>query len=390
MNSGLARHGLFESFVLITPTVLTAAGMYWLGSGRAAGMTTQTSVAFLLFVPWQTLSLTVIKCGVDSWVLSRGGAWHGANLRLTPLVLRRYLPLTVLVGVVLLLRLPVLQSGVAVLSGLLDSVAMVMANELAAHGRVKAAAASNYFKYPLFFVLVLAVGAFVALDLQVLLGLFLFTSATRLVALLFLRLGQATVAGPWPATARLAAQQVLNYGLFKNDQLAMGITHRTEVGGDAVFVYLARFPELVSAVVTAVGPLWYPRLYPAGNGAAGSTLVPYRRVLQGAPIIIAAGLLYAVTAKASLSPAVWGLLPAVLVHAMLVLPVNYRTYALLREERESELVMSLLAGNILGVLLVIAAILLFAQLSPSVLWIIPAQQAVFLWRTRRRAARGGA
>ena len=40
-------------------------------------------------------------------------------------------------------------------------------------------------------------------------------------------------------------QQVLNYSLFKNDQLATGIINRAgATGADALFVYLARFPEL--------------------------------------------------------------------------------------------------------------------------------------------------
>src|SRR5205807_8018192 len=94
------RSGVIDAALLIAPTVLTAAGLYWMSSGRARGVSSHASVEFLLFVPWQTLGLTIVKCGVDSWILSRAAEWSGRSLSLTALVVRRYVPLALAIGLI--------------------------------------------------------------------------------------------------------------------------------------------------------------------------------------------------------------------------------------------------------------------------------------------------
>jgi hypothetical protein len=364
--------------LLLAPSILSAVGFYWMSSGRAHGISTEASVDFLLFIPWQTLSLTIVKCGIDTWMLSRAGQWAGRSLSLRFLVAKRYLPIALVVGVALLARLPVLTCIVAGVSALFDAVALVMVNELAAHTRVAAAGAANLTKYPLFFLLVFVIAYIGPVDINLLLGLFLLTSVVRLCWLVLMRSQQREREQDWPNTARLAAQQVLNYGLFKNDQLTMGLANGATAAGNALFVYLARFPELISAIVTATGPMLYPRLHSKRSNAGVVGVTPDRNSAMMAVLIVGAAVIYATTAAGPLSQGLWPLLPAVVLHSLLIVPVNYRTYALLREQKDSELVSGLLKANLVGVAIIVVAATFLAPLSPAVLWIIPVQQVAFL------------
>jgi len=375
------RKGLVDTAIFLGPTLATAGGLYWISTGRAQGITPDVSVPFLLFVPWQTLGITVVKCGVDSWILSRASSWRGRTLILMPLVMRRYVPLAGAVGLLLALRLPLVESIVAALTALIDAIALVLSNEMAAQGRIRGSGAANWLKYPLFFLAMVGLASLVHVSLELLLSAFLVTSALRLIALLLMRPAGVTEGNERPHTVRLAAQQVLNYGLFKNDQLAVGILNRGIQSTDALFVYLARFPELVSAVVTSVGPLLYPRLYPSkGASDFGARMTP--TFFATATIVVIAAAVYGLTAGGTLSGRLWELLPAVTCHGLLVMPVNFRTYSLLREEHDRKLLFGLAGSNAIGTAIVAVAAVCFPRLPPDILWLTPLQQVFFLWATR--------
>lgn len=375
------RISIFETALLISPAAVNAGGLYLMSSGRIAGIEAEASVKFLLFLPWQALGMTIVKCGVDSWILSRAVDWPGRSLDLRSLVLKRYVPLALAVGLLLGSRLAVEVCAVAAVTALMDALAAVLTNEMAAQARVKAAGAASMLKFPLFFGLTFVLAQLSQVGLQLLMVLFSVTSALRLGVLLWLRPAGRT-AGERPKTGSLAVQQVLNYGLFKNDQLATGIINRATAGSDALFVYLARFPELISVLVTATGPLIYPQLY-AQRAAPGFAGMPAEwRTVATVALVVAMALLYAATGAHVVSQGVWPLVPAVTLSGLLVVPVNYRTYSLLREQRERELVAGLLKGNLVGVLAIGALVVASGAVAPVVLWVIPAQQILFLWATR--------
>jgi hypothetical protein len=379
--TGRPKISIVETALLISPAAVNAGGLYLMSAGRIAGIEPDASVKFLLFLPWQALGITIVKCGVDSWILSRAVDWPGRSLELRSLVLKRYVPLALAVGFLLCSRLAVEVCVVAAVTALMDALAAVLTNEMAAQARVKAAGAASMLKFPLFFGLTFVVALFGHVGSQLLLVLFFVTSALRLCLLLWLRPAGRT-ASEWPKTGSLALQQVLNYGLFKNDQLATGIINRAGTGTDALFVYLARFPELISVVVTATGPLIYPQLY-AQRDAPGFVGMPAQwRTVVAVALVVAMALVYAATGTQVAAHGAWPLLPAVTLSGLLVVPVNYRTYALLREQHERQLVAGLLKGNLLGVLAIGALAVVYDGVPPLVLWVIPAQQILFLWATR--------
>jgi hypothetical protein len=356
-----------------------------MSSGRAHGIDPDACVRFLLFVPWQTLGVTVVKCGVDTWVLSRGGSWTGRSLALGKLLIRRYLPLSVLVGLLLLTRLPPFACAVAMSTAFADAVATVLSNEMATHNRVTHAAATNFLKFPLFFLLICVVAAFARVNFNLLLVVFGLTSAARLIVLLLLRADERE-SGEQPNAFALGTQQILNYGLFKNDQLVTGIVNSAGTAGDAVFVYLARFPELISAMLTACAPVLLPGIYARKGMDTLRVLVRSTQGALGIAAIILVATLYGATAAKPMATAVWPLLPAVIMHSVFALPVNYRTYALFREHRERTLLTGLVKANAVGIGISAVIASLLAEIPPAILWVVPAQQAVFLWSTRRVSA----
>ncbi len=375
---------LFDITLLLIPGGVTALGLAWLGSGRLSGVDRKATVEFLLFFPWQTLGLTLAKCGHDSWVLSRGMEWKGRHIRLMPFVIRRVLPLASIISIVLLLHFPVFDAVIALVTIAVDTVSVVVANEMYAHGRIRAAAIGQFFRYPLFVVLFVIASFTCGVGKNLLFVLFMISAISRLCCLLVLRGRSEMVFDEQYPGGQMAVQQLLNYGLFKNDQLAMALVGSSTVEQGRIFVYLARFPELVSAVVVALAPMFFPKIY--STQAKGHTREIIIFLLIVASVIIVGAFGFGRFSPAGMvtdfSP-----FAAIAIHGLLVGPVNFKTYELLRSKNESFLMAALVRSNLFGIGLIAVATLGSVRLSSNVLWVVPAQQLVFLLISRSKHSR---
>lgn len=265
---------------------------------------------------------------------------------------------------------------------LADTFSMICANECCAHGRMRTAAVGHLFRYPLFFVLLLAATFIADVDFAMLCGAFTGTSIVRLLYFEWHRRRLEAVTVRTPGTARLGLQQVLTYGLYRNDQLAMSIISSTSTDHRLIFVYLARFPELVAAVVVALAPQWFPKLHATRRASLAGSLWHYgMQAGCGAAIVVGGAIVYR-----RLSPGGYTIdlswLLAIIVHSILIAPVHYRMYSLFRSGMEERLLAATALANVCGLALCGLCVVGLSQVQPDLLWIVPMQQVVFLLFSR--------
>ena len=180
----------------------------------------------------------------------------------------------------------------------------------------------------------------------------------------------------------IGVQQGLNYLLFKSDQLLLGAVGASmllaSTESTRQFLFLSRFPEIVSSVAVALGAIILPRLVVESPGSLremiGRWRVPPRLVAPGL-VVFAVG--YAAFVLFWRGPALeMAMLPAFAIAALLVIPANTMTYSMLRAGRARALLRNLgLAMCLGGVLLGVAS----AAHSLVVLaWAVPVQLASFV------------
>jgi hypothetical protein len=383
----ISKGRFFDSILLLTPGGLTALGFFAISASRVEGLDGDVAASFLVFVPWTILGLVVAKFGLDIWILSRGSQWPGQSIPLATAVISRMLPTAAVACVALgFVFSPVagLAGGVSIVA---DAMAMIVACEMSAQGRVRQAAIAHFLRYPLFFVLLVIVADTEMRDDVGIYMAFMISALARLGYLLLLRPSNRADPQPGPRSGQLAFQQILNYGLFKNDQLAfLGVTTESAIARQ-VLVYLARFPELVSAAIVSLGPI----LYPGAHRRIDMTVPSIRRTAWvlfavGFLVLCIAGAVFRAVAPVGLAIP-WTPVLAVVTHAALVFPVNLRTYQLFFRGQERGLIAGLAKANSVGVGLALS-ILWFLQDEPNVLlWIVPVQHIVFLLTTRSNGRR---
>jgi len=375
------RGRLADALLLLIPGGVTAIGLFAMSASLVPGLERGVAAEFLLFLPWQMLGLTVAKFGADSWILANGSKWTGGSLPLQSFLFSRIAPAATIIGLLMLIRLPAFAAAVGALSILFDAVALVLSSELSAQGRVRRAAASHFLRYPLLFTMVTLAGWGGRLDECFLYGAFVVSSASRLGYLLIARSDVMASGVRTPNTGALAAQQVLNYGLFKNDQLAFSLIPVEMHAVRQMLIYVVRFPELVSALIVAVGPVVYPALRREDKRVHGKS----RSWLVWPLTLVACcfgGYVFGAIAPSDIHVP-WYAVLAVAVHASLVLPVNLNTYKCFSEQKERELLTSLLIANAGGVLFLASILLLMADYSAMFLWVVPLQQVIFLRAIKR-------
>jgi hypothetical protein len=373
----------FDALLLLLPGAIAALGLFAMSASLIPGLDRRTAASFLVFLPWQALGLTVAKFGVDSWILARGSQWTGATLPLRNVVVTRTLPAAVATAVLMGTRFPLVPALAGGVSVLFDAIALIVASELSSHGRVRQAALSHFLRYPLFLATLPLVAVAAVAEEPLIYLSFAASSIIRLLVLMALRSPRRLEAGEAPRSGSLALQQVLNYGLFKNDQLAFSLLPAEQHALRQVLVYVARFPELVSAVIVSIGPLVYPAMRGMVSQEPGRRPTALLRSLIGGGFACAtAGVAYRALAPSGLAVP-WHAVAAVVIHATLVLPVNVHTYECFAAGREGELIRALLAANGIGLVLVLSILLSGSVHSSALLWAIPLQQTAFMYALNR-------
>jgi hypothetical protein len=302
------------------------------------GIPPDLASSLLLAVQIQLAGLTIAKFGADYaifTVVSRRAELHFDVKQVARMPL---LPAVVVFSIACVPLFGVWGAAALGCSVLADTLSTFFQAQFTARRQYLGVAIGNLLNYPLFVALLATAAHQVDLHLELGLGIFAASRATRL--LWFILMDQRRV--PDESTFRLssqgyvAAQGVLNLGLFRLDQLALagawfGPGQGAPAGNlVAAYVFLARFPETATGVLVLVGTVLFPNVHfrPSESG------IEWRRAarLCAALALLAAGA--ALVAIWLAAPFFGGVsIPVELVypfavHVALILPANLVTFSM--------------------------------------------------------------
>jgi hypothetical protein len=374
------RSALIGFASLLGSSVVGALGFILIASNRWQLFDPAIAVFIILFVQWQTLGLTVSKLGVEQTVFALVSERNGINLDTGGYLLRSVLPLSALFALAVLYVFSPWCAAVAFLSVILDSASLILMAEFNARGFFRVTTVGNLLNYPLFFLLLFALNPVVTMNQDWALALFLLTSTARWC---WLRQNRRQAAGETvtiACTTAMGVQQALNYLLFRFDQVLLALLGlKTQFGETvALYVFLAKFPELAAGVLVIAGTVAFPKRYlhyPVEYGALWQGT--RRNAARIAGYLLSCGvaaLLYTRVWKGAAIP--WLLVLPFLLHALLILPANNLTYSMLRQGYLGGLVRKLAWSGAAGAALVL--LLGAARDLTALPWLIPAQLLAFI------------
>ena len=178
----------------------------------------------------------------------------------------------------------------------------------------------------------------------------------------------------------MGIQQSLNYVLFRADQIVlaiMGLKLRTNINLD-MYVFMAKFPELLSGVMLIAGAVLFPKIfirYPFNFQDILNTLRKYSFVIAGYFIVVLLTLcIYTYLWKGENIPGY--LLGPFLIHSLSIVLVNNITYSALRQGFLRRLLVNLSFSVLAGLFF---SIYLFTNFTIGALsWVVPAQLLLFI------------
>lgn len=331
---------LSGSAALLAPGVVSAFGFVLLTSNRWHLIDPRVGVLIVLFVQWQVLGLTIAKLGLDQVVFAATTENHARLPNIRHQLFRGTVPLAVVFSVLVAIVFDPWAGLVCLLSLVVDTDSVVIAADMNGRGLHGAAAIGNMLRYPLFFLLLFVLHRVIGVSGAQALGVFLITSVLRWLWLTAQRANLKSLPPVVCSTnVRLAFQQLLNYMVFRGDQLILSTALGTAIIRFAPpdylqkYLFLAKYPELVAGVMVVVGAVFLPRLfvvYPIDRYRLWGTAVAHWHILGlyvllvGAPIILQAQL----WRGSSIDP---GLMAAFGISALLALPSNVLTYSMIRQ-----------------------------------------------------------
>jgi hypothetical protein len=379
--SNLTRRWVLPLISVIGTGLVGAICIALMTSGKVSFVSADAAARLAIFIAFQVLGVTLVKAGLDSYVFARAateqaGALYNLRSVFRTTLLRAWIVFSIGSYFVLGSWLGAVICSVSVLC---DVYAAVRTAEFTARKHFRIVALANMAKYPLYFLLLFIVGPFLAIGYNDLLYLFLFVSLLRSLVLFVISARFTLELVPAYSFGLLGAQQVFNYLLFRLDQVSIPFLSRSIPTLDATslsnFVFLTKYPELVSYFAAALGSIVFPKLMVHW----GSNCDDYRRERWltniGLFFLCGFGLLFYVMALHGGLDIVFVFLPLVLA-ACLSFEVNFLTFRMLATNSFRHLLIGLVVGVFFGMITGI-----FAGVTQSVIliyWIVPVQLFIFL------------
>lgn len=366
---------------LLGSSVISAIGFVAIASNRFVSFESSLAVFLILFVQWQTLGLTIAKTGMEQVVFALVSENDKAYFSATRYVFRTALPLTATFSLCVLFTFSPWAAAVAFGTIMLDTWSLIIMADLNARQKFITTAFSNLLNYPLFFIVIFLLNHFGELSKTSTLAVFLGSSCIRWLWLLSnqpARAGLREVVSA--ANVQMGLQQALNYMLFRADQIALAILglkmQQSESAG--MYLFLAKFPELVSGVMVVVGTVFFPRMYlkypfdlqTLINTARNESILVAAYVLSVSSALF--GYLFLWKGE-SISPY---LVVPFLIHALCIIIVNNVTYSTLRQGYLNRLLTNLTWAVLSGAAL---CLIVYHEFSIRLLsWLVPIQLLLFI------------
>lgn len=350
-------------------------------SGKVSFVSADAAARLAIFIACQVLGVTIVKAGLDSYVFARAASEQaGALYDLQP-ILRTTL-FRVWVAFSIGSYFVFLGGGGAVicsLSVLCDVYASVRTAEFTARKQFGIVAVANLTKYPLYFLLLFIVGSHFAIGYNDLLNLFLFVSMLRSLVLFVFSARFTLQLLPAYSFGLLGAQQVFNYLLFRLDQVSIPLLSRSiplDSTGISNFVFLTKYPELVSYFAAALGSIVFPKLISRWGPNGHDSQRERWATNIGLFFLCGFGLLVYVMALHDDGLNIGYVFVPLVLAACLSFEVNFVTFQMLAANSFKRLLSGVGIGVFFGVVVAI-----FSAVAKSIIliyWIVPVQMLIYL------------
>ena len=389
MNRDLAKgrlsHSLLGFLKLLTSGVLGAGGLALIASNRTNILASSNIVLLLIFIQWQTFGLTVAKMGVEQVVFAAVSRNQDLYFSLRELLLKKVLPLALIFSGMAFWRFSPMACVGMFASILLDAYSLIVISDFNARSRYNDSSLANLLNYPLFFLILIGLRLFQDLGVPEIIGAFLISSALRASWVAWRRIRPPCVKPVVLSEVhKVGIQQVLNYFLFRADQLFLGLVcfHSPTLFGDnaflAMYLFLAKLPELASGVINVVGTVVLPKLKLVEQSDFDSMLaIALRNWASLLTSALGGALCMVVYQGLWIGPSIaWTVAVPFTINTVLIFPVNALTYMMITQGYMSGLLRNLFVTCAMG--LVVLATLSLANWRSSLGWVVPMQQGVFL------------
>jgi hypothetical protein len=333
------RFGAFSGLMFLGCSGLVSAlALLLLASNLLPGIPSDLSSGLLLGIQLHVAGLTIGKFGADYAIFTVVSRRPELHFDVKQIIRMPLLPTAVAFSTACVPLFGPWGAAALGCSVLADTLSTLFQAQFTARRQYAGVAIGNVLNYPLFVAMLFSASHHTDLQLELGLGIFALSRATRL--LWFVILDQRHLPGETPFTLSsqgyVAAQGILNLGLFRLDQLALALTWfkpgavTPPVSLVSAYVFLARLPEIATGILVLVGTVLFPQthLRPITSGIDWR---PAARLCGSIAVLAAAFTLLAIVLASSYLESVN--IPAELmypfaVHVALILPANLVTFSM--------------------------------------------------------------
>lgn len=373
------RKPLIGFVSLLSSGAVSAVGFMLIASQRWSLFDEKLAAFIILFVQWQLLGVTICKLGIEQLVFAVVSKDGNKYFDVNKFILKVVLPASFVYAVVVSIVFSSWAGCVACATIVLDAYSIIIMADLNARGCYKITSVSNLLNYPLFFMILFSLSFTGWLTAEVALAIFLVSSLLRSLWLARNKCvpTQFTLFSS-NVHAKMGVQQTLNFLLYRLDQIILAIIGlKLQSDQFSMYIYMAKFPEILSSVIVIIGTVSFPKAYiryPFTLEGMMSQLKRYRLYLVGYLLALMT-LLYAYMKLWIGQADPLYLAPPFLLHALLMLFANNVTYSMLRQGYLGKLILNLSMAVAIGGLVSISG----GAVSIYVLsWIVPLQLATFM------------
>lgn len=247
---------------LLSSGALTSLGLMLISSGYFSQLKPIQVIFIISLIQWQQLGLTFAKLGMDQISFIIAFVTPGNKLDYFYLIKKYSIIVSWIFVAVIGLFFHVKAWGVLGLCILFDVFATAKVSELNARKAFVKTNIANFLKTPFFLIIVVVVAYYFDINDWIILSFFLLACFSRFGYLYNIDNKDGFVKIRDNSQLKLGIQQILNYVLFRINQYLILVPFFIEKIDNSIFVnkflFMARYPEIVSGVLVGVSPLYLP------------------------------------------------------------------------------------------------------------------------------------
>ncbi len=375
------KKSIYSIFKLLGSGLFTTIGFVILASGRIYTIEDDISLFVLIFVQFQMIGLTISKFGIDNLIYANYISDN--NYKIDPVeYIKKFGIYLILLFCIISYFTFNLQSSIFLFFLLIfDTFSILSLIQISARGNYNSSLISNFLSYPLFFLLFFGISFLYSLTKTQILFLLVLCSILRAISSFYNFKFIIQPNSTLNFNYKIGFQQILNYVIFKTDQIifSFGVISALAFNYNDLdlkkFIFLSKFPEIVSGVMVSLAVLYTPHLYINSKEKYLYIISKYKISILLATLLASLGMFfYSFLWKGDDIISVYLLLPY-LVHVLLIIVVNMITVGFLMDQKINNLIKNLIFSITIG--LVTLLIVVLFKITNGILWAIPIQLLTF-------------